>query len=1783
MPQSQLALETGDDTEQRAITDRAAAAAFVRSIFNREMGVTLSNAKAGSKRDEAMRELTKEAANLYARRVLRELIQNAYDGARTARAPRILLRLDLSEGPNGSLYVANNGDGFTPENVDAISNPAMSNKTPGNFIGHKGLGFRSVELLSDDVQIFSKIDPAATSFDGFCFRFASHDDERAWLAGAGEADMADAVVGRVHRLQLPIPLNATDLTIDALASQGFSTIIRLPLRDTVATGRAAGEMTLLLDEKAPITLFLDRLESLVLETVHADGRSEPKELRRTGKGAETSTFGLSLTIEEVSVDRHRYLVGRMEVDDAAFRASVDRAVAENHPVDRWKEWKGAPTVSVALPLSQDARPGNFFAFLPMDTVAPFNGCLDAPFYPNANRRDLDLENPLNDFLLDSVADLCLAVAMTIAASDTTSLTISAAAVDALAWFEDAQRIFDACERVEMPVGDILLPAVRRGEEFRRWAPLSEIYDWTDADHRIIEGQWLVRACGVAMLRRSLGARRIEALNAFIEDSEFHLEPGGDVVAEWAPLLAKDLSGRRRKATKQDWEDFYQDLAAQRAALPHLKGALIFRLEDGSLGAANSPETLGERELYISADPDNATRRRKRLAGTTLFPPKGVAQRMQFADPLLSWPPSVTSAFVGAGLATEYSLPRVIAGMGRLLGKRPSRQTALAALNWAFGAWKSHKSNDVEKALRAAQLPVPTFEGKLRPAGGARFGAGWRDTQGDMLEELCNAAGSGSRSAKALCDSLLAPWEIWPLRERGTATEWVQFLRLLGVKDGLTPIWYKAESQWVGDWIGLRRGYADPLTIEARLGATWRTTLQKVTRAFGYRSGYYSTGETLFALPLQAEHADMSDRAKQAYARLIVSALSDLDQRYFTTILSRTAGMSDTVPWPSPLQAFLAEAAWLPVMFADQLSWKKPAECWFAPRTDTLPHFLPRLERPIREALDASAPARETFATRLGLCMWNDRTSAPARLEELGRTLERGIAEHEHDSFRSEYRQAWSDWNELDPRPPLADDLPLAVQASGRLAPYLADASAPQTIFVSGGSDPTLDNLLMALGHRLLSVPAAASKNAADALAKRGREAVRVVDDVKPRIVIDGEELDLATGRPRLAEGGRDWLAEIAVLALEFHNSPINRSTPRSRQLLFEDFRRLRIVRARDIKVEIDGRVGSLPDMLAGVLPVPHPDRPTIVMQSVGDGLDWPTLARLARGIALALGRAWLLTDFRMAFLAISSDQPKIAGQLTRPDDEAIASAFGQPVARIREIQRSLRAGSRRIMDWLLPIIGAQLGIEVANSLLDREHVLVEDDDIVAAVAANGGDADAARTLVTACRDAESLDELRRALGMSLGVFNAACAALGPRFQPLRFDAALRRSFEDRIDELRPALADRVRDAFAAARIEDIALAAYREALKLDWIMFDPAWIETQDELDDTTVDARIDTLVATTLPSHEGTAEGTVDDLRRRNRATLLGQIEAIRRVAAAWASKAAERKLPGSWTAKSEVFVRDALATGAFEFLVIEESEVPAALAHGGIWPVGMPASIDLGDLGLVPADLDHQKREEQRQRETDEKKSRTMTFGGVDVEGGISGSLQAVVNALQAALSSKSFQTRSGPAILRPFPEGDERVPRKRGSSEPGRDPSFLTDAQRDLIGFAGEYAAYVHLKRTVRNFADDHWISSIGRRYLCLKTIIDGGYDFHVPRSRGGLYYEVKGHTSDPKYIDLERSQVEAAVQFADERNGVWKILYISHVLDPNLITVHELANPFSEGNMRLFRPSSRQGVRLLIDRA
>ena len=128
--------------------------------LQRQVHAVLEHAVDGHRKNlkvyESLRNLNEVVGTEYGDRVLYELIQNAHDAHRSGDQGRIAVSLTIRSESEGILYVANGGDGFRWKDVDAIMNLATTAKEIGESIGNKGLGFRSVEALTDDVRIFSR-------------------------------------------------------------------------------------------------------------------------------------------------------------------------------------------------------------------------------------------------------------------------------------------------------------------------------------------------------------------------------------------------------------------------------------------------------------------------------------------------------------------------------------------------------------------------------------------------------------------------------------------------------------------------------------------------------------------------------------------------------------------------------------------------------------------------------------------------------------------------------------------------------------------------------------------------------------------------------------------------------------------------------------------------------------------------------------------------------------------------------------------------------------------------------------------------------------------------------------------------------------------------------------------------------------------------------------------------------------------------------------------------------------------------------------------------------------------------------------------------------------------------------------------------------------------------------------------------------------------------------------------------------------------------------------------
>jgi len=99
-----------------------------------------------------------------------------------------------------------------------------SDKEIGDGIGNKGLGFRSVEALTDDVHIFSAgLHAPAPEFKGYCFRFAATDEIAARLVDLGASyEVAKKVASNVPRYLVPVAVREQSAEVRQLAEHGRS-------------------------------------------------------------------------------------------------------------------------------------------------------------------------------------------------------------------------------------------------------------------------------------------------------------------------------------------------------------------------------------------------------------------------------------------------------------------------------------------------------------------------------------------------------------------------------------------------------------------------------------------------------------------------------------------------------------------------------------------------------------------------------------------------------------------------------------------------------------------------------------------------------------------------------------------------------------------------------------------------------------------------------------------------------------------------------------------------------------------------------------------------------------------------------------------------------------------------------------------------------------------------------------------------------------------------------------------------------------------------------------------------------------------------------------------------------------------------------------------------------------------------------------------------------------------------------------------------------------------------
>lgn len=333
-----------------------------------------------------------------------ELLQNANDAAReTGTSGRA--RFVLTE---TALLVADNGTGFGERQVKAICSLGRSSKGPGTSIGHKGLGFKSVGEITDQPQIIS----TGTNFQFDSVRLSRDLQE---LFGTLPPKQRFPVYAFPYRVG-EVDVDADIEEITRLRSDGFATVIRLPIRSGVARETVAQHLVTNLYPR--LLLFLPDVDHLELGGTDSDFSAE---VARQDDG----------TVEHVLIETDS---GSEEWLIYRGAASPERDVLE--PMgEAWSEVDEV-RFAVAVPLDQDSQPLTsetfpLHVYFPTEETPGLHVAVHAEWALTMDRRRI-AGTPeaieFNRFLLDSVADF---VASSVAVDLVNRSGQSAASVNAL--------------------------------------------------------------------------------------------------------------------------------------------------------------------------------------------------------------------------------------------------------------------------------------------------------------------------------------------------------------------------------------------------------------------------------------------------------------------------------------------------------------------------------------------------------------------------------------------------------------------------------------------------------------------------------------------------------------------------------------------------------------------------------------------------------------------------------------------------------------------------------------------------------------------------------------------------------------------------------------------------------------------------------------------------------------------------------------------------------------------------------------------------------------------------------------------------------------------------------------------------------------------------------------------------------------------------------------------------------------------------------------------------------
>ncbi|MET3482773.1 DUF3883 domain-containing protein [Methylobacterium sp. 1973] len=1736
----------------------------------------------------------------YHGRFLIELVQNANDvHERGRRDGRIEVTLVEDEGDFGTLYVANSGKPFAHNNVVALSRIGMSTKPPGESIGNKGLGFRSVSHVCDAPEIYSQASDAigASGFEGFCFTFARAEDLSSRIDNSTVLAFAQSDLPMFF---LPIALGTQPATVSDYAARGFSSVIRLPLRDADSLQTAQDEVAALDDASAPLLLFLDRLQKLDAKVRNRAGEvSTAFTLERHEEAIASAPVSASI----VTLSGVQWLLIRDQAPEALMRRAVDDGVKAKQLHSSWKAWSGAGEVGLAVSLDHEISSPRLYTFLPMGegARAPFQGHLHGSFFPSSNRKALDAGVALNRLLLTQAVTLAAASVRWLTDRDAgrshLALTLNArakASVDLLVWANPSSLTAAKTPGERLDLAALSATEIGRlgKEDFGSapvipcavtlggllavgWRPAKEIRASFEAsatfDLSTVAKHGAAISPPIAPLLPELKPNRINRLTAFLRQYAPNLFRDRLAPIECARIAAKvasTLRAGRRPATTQ-WTAFYRDLPSFMKEGPEmLAGLPVILCDDGTVRAGRAAvQTDGEL-------PRVRRRRRKgeQVEPSLFFPPATrpasenaeiplellrvptpLAAHFAFAANTLPWHGELRAAreFLERGQVSAYDGETVLSRISQVVNAGASVEEALAGLRWAFAIWRRAQATRPIKIDASYRLLVPTTDGMIH-ATDAVFSETWpEELLGRRLNALFSAAPPDVADFAAYRKRLLAPTSHRAFK--GQAALWAEFLRGLGVGIGLRALDLPMMPLTRADEV-TGFGFAKKLGLSESAVDDWKrdvSTFAKRSLSLAYSTNYKFVN-SLWYLPGQSDHQCFSDDCREIYAGLVIEWLAGAGEELLRGELRHEHFSSDQYLWSTPAGAFIRSSAWLP---ADDPSsegpvrrFYRPADVWVSgAANDRFPFYLRQVAVSIGKIIDRRQPDSLSKLRTFGrLRVLNDRATAIDQARFLASQYAAGtVRPHYEPQLTNLYNATWkliADKHAAEPHATgkAANDMPILVRRRADLAVAIpGKETAP--LYVRDSDDDLSPSLVASIDGLLLDIKGVDRTRVGSAAEALFGKKVSRLSAMRYDVKIDNVALgDIETSETVLDQC--PWLRIMLAVAMEGLRGTDAGQLPADRGLVLGRMSDVALVAAEDVSFEInDQRITAAGDRPAYVFR--RSGQPTLVVTRVGDLLTWNALQLCLPGICEAIDLPPVANGMRLLAHELAAAGEKV-DELHL--DEDVISRLGRTLqlddGSVASVQHLVGERVDLRMPWIRAAIHYGSGAEALNDCdrLEAEHGADPDRllaELMPLIRAAWKDPDA---LLKACRQAQSAAQFREILELDFARFNESLVATGS--EPLTYPAVHSSQLLNHIVEHEMSILVALRNAAAPALETFVPAPEYaqrRDGLRS--MKPDPAWLTLYHFVPEAVlaehVAQRLESLGASAIGSNPH-ALPNLADVRTANLAAISRFATAATPVVrACWRGSASS--IPDYWreAKAAELHIRSELdAAGAVDFRAMDESALITWCVKLGLWPDGMDPTLDREALGIGAAAIDAAAKEAQREAEERAAKARSVWVNDRNVDPEHA-DWTAISAEIAARLSKQIKAARlTTQTELAAFEKRTPKTPTNRHPRGVPPGEDRTPQAKKDMIGRLGELVVYHWLKDRFRNQdIDKAWVSRFGALQKGKAWSDDIGYDFELKHDRRTWLIEVKASQGDRCQFEMGESEVRAAREAARPRSG------------------------------------------------